>query len=105
MDINAPNISFGSTFSLNIIIDAGIISIGEREVMVDTIPVAVYWTAIREKDTPTNGPKKAPMDISPIALRFLKAPLSSGHFFWSVINMVNPTIAAISLIWVAANGL
>lgn len=42
IDISAPNISFGSTFSLNIMIEAGMINIGEREVIVDTIPVAVY---------------------------------------------------------------
>lgn len=42
MEIKAPAISFGSIFSLNIMIEIGIMSTGDTDVMDETMPVAVY---------------------------------------------------------------
>ena len=52
MEMNAPNISLGKFFSLKIIIEAGIIIIGDMDVMDETMPAAVCCSATSERTTP-----------------------------------------------------
>jgi cytoskeletal protein CcmA (bactofilin family) len=52
MEMNAPNISFGRIFSLKITIEAGIIIIGDMDVMDETMPAAVCCSATSERTTP-----------------------------------------------------
>jgi hypothetical protein len=57
MAVNAPSISLGVIFSLNIIIEKGIIRTGTILIMVAAMPDEVYFTARSENETPRKGPK------------------------------------------------
>lgn len=94
----------GVTFSLNIKMEAGIITIGDIDEIDETMPVEVYLTAIRENVTPIKGPNIEPAINAGMALLFLIASNISGHFLFLVINRVNTIAAAIILICVAAKG-
>ena len=95
MVIEAPNISFADTFSLNTSIETGIIKIREIEEIVDATPVGMYWTASKEKDTPINGPKNDPMEIYFRALESFSARAKLLQFFLRVIIIAKATVAAI----------
>ena len=95
MVIAAPNISFADTFSLNIIIEIGIIRIREIEEIVDATPVGIYCTASKDKDTPMNGPKNDPMEIYFKALKSFNARAKLLQFFLNVIIIAKATVAAI----------
>ena len=71
IEMQAPSISLGFTFSLNIQMDTGMMSIGEMEVMDETMPVAVCCKASNDKLTPINGPNTDPTTICPMALLLL----------------------------------
>ncbi len=103
--MTAPIISFTVTFSLKRIIDAGIISIGIIDMMVDATPVDACCTAKRDKETPKNGPKKDPMATTPITLRCFSDTARPFHCFMMVKKSENPINAAIALIWVPCMGL
>ena len=94
----APTISLTRTFSLKIIIDSGIISIGVIDVIVETIPVGACCTANKPNETPINGPKSEPIEIDLIACVSVKAEYTFFHLFVMVITSANPIIAAIILI-------
>jgi len=98
MVIAAPNTSFADTFSLNIIIEIGIIKIREIEEIVDATPVDIYCTANKDNDTPMNGPKNDPIEIYFTALKSFNARAKLLQFFLKVIIIVKATIAAIILI-------
>ena len=63
MEMSAPRISFGSTFSLKTPMEKGMIRIGDMDVNDDTIPAGAYCRATSEKVTPMKGPKIAPIAI------------------------------------------
>lgn len=105
MVIAAPNISFADTFSLNTIIEIGIIKIREIEEIVDATPVDIYWTDNKDKDTPMKGPKNAPMEIYFSALKSFKARAKLVQFFLMVIIIAKATVADIIRICVAAKAL
>ena len=64
IEIKAPIISLGRTFSLNTIMEKGIMITGDTDDIDETIPVAVYCTANKEKVIPRKGPKTEPTAIS-----------------------------------------
>ena len=101
----APNISFVFTFSLNIIIDTGIIVTGTIEVIVEVIPAEVYCKANKDRETPTNGPNIAPNVIPPIAFLSFMDFLKSSHLLRYINNIVKLINPAIILIWVEAKTL
>jgi len=101
----APTISLSGTFSLSMIIDIGIISIGVMDMMVETMPVGACCTANSESETPMNGPKNDPIEICFMAFLSIKAEPNFPQFLESVITIEKPIIAAIILICVAAIGL
>ena len=53
--MNDPNISLKVTFSLKKRTAGGIINTGTREIIVEVMPVSVYLTEIKEKETPKNA--------------------------------------------------
>ena len=81
MEMSAPKISLGSTFSLKTPMEKGMIRIGDMDVSDDTMPAGAYCRAMSERVTPIKGPKIAPIAIWPIAFLSLKAARISGHFF------------------------
>lgn len=48
-------------------------STGTMDIRVAAIPAGEYFTAIREKETPRKGPKKAPTDSWIIGFRKVRA--------------------------------
>ena len=60
---------------------------GVMEVIVDTMPVAVYCIASSVKDTPRNGPKKEPMAMLLIAILFCSEAIIFLHLLPIVITM------------------
>lgn len=98
MVIAAPNTSFADTFSLNTIIEIGIIKMREIEAIVDATPVDIYCTANKDKDTPMNGPKNDPIVIYFRALKSVSAMDSLPQFFLKVIIIAKTTVADIILI-------
>ena len=100
----APKISDSVTFCLYMKIAGGIIRTGTNAIMVDAIPVFVYCTASKEKETPRKGPKKEPILIAVIPDLLENAFRTFAHRSRIVTSTVNPIIPAINLICVAANG-
>ena len=75
---------------------------GTMDMMVEATPVVVFCMANKEKDTPKNGPKKAPREVSFIADLFFMPESIFGQAFKGKKSTVKPTIPAKIRIWVAA---
>ena len=93
--IAAPNTSFADTFSLNTIIEIGIINIREMEEICEVRQQRFRKHIIEDKDTPINGPKNDPIEIYFIALKSLTAIAILLQFFLMVIIIAKATVAAI----------
>jgi hypothetical protein len=52
MEMKAPSISLGRTFSLKITMEAGIMRIGDMDEIEETMPAAVYCNATKDRTTP-----------------------------------------------------
>ena len=76
----------------------GISRTGTSAMMVLAIPVVVYLTAMREKDTPRKGPKKDPEVTKASVDGRLKAGFRSDHLFRMVNNRMKPMVPATTLI-------
>ncbi len=76
-------------------IEGGIISIGTIAIIVDAIPVEVYFIATRENETPRNGPKNDPVEMAIIPFLFLNAWDIDFHRPVKLIIIIKPIIPAI----------
>ncbi len=68
------------------------------DIMVEAMPVAVYCTARREKETPRKGPKNAPRAILDKAFGCLNDFAARGHNLITVKMTEKPAIPAMTLI-------
>ena len=81
------------------------IRIGTIAIIVEAIPAEVYFTAIREKDTPRKGPKNDPIVIAFIPCAFCNAERTVFHRPEIDIIRINPTMPVIIRICVEGKGL
>ena len=75
---------------------------GTMAMMVEATPVVAYFTAMREKETPRNGPKTEPIAAPVIPERLLKAFLIRFPFRRAMMMIAKPIMPAMILICVAA---
>ena len=99
-----PIISFGLTGCLYMRANGAIIRTGVSAIKVEAIPVSVYWTAARDRDTPITGPKRVVSVAKATPLFSLKIPLKLERSLCRAIQQMNPAPPIIARIIVEANG-
>src|SRR5574344_1368523 len=83
----------------------GIIIMGVSAIKVEAMPLAVYCTAIKEKETPKKGPKIVPIKTERLALLSLTAGLRALSCRVTVRIIRNERAPVIILISPAAKGI